>query len=933
MKKALPILLVTAALLAELQAFAAQDGPTLQDACDSIALWMQEETGVRSSFKVRKHRASGSSVDLYLSRGFGDYPWTEAALDKARHLLSDALEDRGRLGELYCNGVNVKDYLVRWTLPEPVRERLSYRLGDKHFERGLDNRYIALWPSHGRYYDSYEGRWKWQRASLHTTVEDLYTQSYVLKYLIPMLENAGAGVYDPRERDTQTDEIIIDNDPSFDRRGLSGKLRRQGRYAESGDWKDCGCGFADLKAAYSDTDNPFRMGSARYAECSEGKPTCSAVWSFTIPERGRYAVYVSYSSGPDNTAGARYKVNHLGGVTEFAVNQTIGGGTWIYLGTFDFDKSGSVTLDNRGNKGSRVSADAVKIGGGTGRIDRGGGVSGVPAYCEGAMYNMQWSGIDASVWNAKDDDYTNDFASRGAWVKSLRDDFHLPVDLSLGFHSNAGTAEADSTYGTLAIYTLKNEGKRTMTNGLDRMSCRRFASIVQDEVVRDIRSGFRPDWTRRELWDRSYSESRTSDVPAMILELLSHQNFEDMTYGLDPAFQFTVSRAVYKGILKYLAELYGRPWTVQPLPVRNFAVLPAGECSARLRWEPTPDASEPEAMPEGYTVYTRIDDGAFDRGTDVMDTTVVLKYKPGHVCSYRIEAWNAGGRSFPSETLCIGSPVEPADSSAVLIVNNFTEVSAPSFFKSDKFAGFDGREDSGIPYIDDISYVGPVYDFCREHEWVSDDESGFGASYSDQACGKLAGNSFDYPAMHAKVLLDMGIPFCSSSAGAFTRDTLPGNVGIIDLICGKQKDCFPSEMKSALREFTSRGHSLLVSGAGIASPFRCDSTGFASGVLGFKWISSHGSPDGKVGGMQINRAPDPLRYRVENPDGLGLRSGSAALASGTVVLRYDTNSIPAAVHFFGNGYRVASYGFPPECLRSDKDFRKVMKGAIRFLRQ
>ena len=47
---------------------------------------------------------------------------------------------------------------------------------------------------------------------LFCTTEDLFTQSFVLPYVIPMLENAGAVVYTPRERDTQKNEIIVDND-------------------------------------------------------------------------------------------------------------------------------------------------------------------------------------------------------------------------------------------------------------------------------------------------------------------------------------------------------------------------------------------------------------------------------------------------------------------------------------------------------------------------------------------------------------------------------------------------------------------------------------------------------------------------------------------------------------------------------------------------
>ena len=76
---------------------------------------------------------------------------------------------------------------------------------------GLEGRHIALWASHGRYFDNKEGQWRWQRPALFGTTEDLFTQTIVVPYLIPMLENAGAVVFTPRERDWQRNEVIVDN--------------------------------------------------------------------------------------------------------------------------------------------------------------------------------------------------------------------------------------------------------------------------------------------------------------------------------------------------------------------------------------------------------------------------------------------------------------------------------------------------------------------------------------------------------------------------------------------------------------------------------------------------------------------------------------------------------------------------------------------------
>ena len=71
----------------------------------------------------------------------------------------------------------------------------------RHPKKGLDGKVIAMWQSHGFYFEPKLNRWEWQRARIFQTVEDLYTQSFVMPYLMPMLENAGAYVMSPRERD------------------------------------------------------------------------------------------------------------------------------------------------------------------------------------------------------------------------------------------------------------------------------------------------------------------------------------------------------------------------------------------------------------------------------------------------------------------------------------------------------------------------------------------------------------------------------------------------------------------------------------------------------------------------------------------------------------------------------------------------------------
>ena len=140
----------------------------------------------------------------------------------------------------------------------------------------------------------------------------------------------------------------------------------------------------------------------------------------------------------------------------------------------------------------------------------------------------------------------------------------------------------------------------------------------------------------------------------MLLELLSHQNFADMRYGLDPRFRFTVSRAIYKGMLQFICSQYHMDYIVQPLPVDNMALKMAGENEIELTWQPVADPLEPTANAEKYIVYTRIGDSDFDNGVLVDKNTYRTALPAGMVCSYKVTAVNKGGESFPSEILSAG---------------------------------------------------------------------------------------------------------------------------------------------------------------------------------------------------------------------------------------------------------------------------------------
>ena len=965
-----------------------------KEPCDSLNTLMMERTSVKGDLKLKAVMKRGDKLDFYFTESLGDYPLHEGDVKWLRTALKSVFPETYRhysLGEIKSRKVDIKELEMshltfngksaksRFKTHHKHVRSIVEKEGGMHFGKGMSGRTIALWQSHGIHFNENNGRWTWQRPCLFQTVEDLFTASFVIPYLTPMLENAGAYVMLPRERDTQVNEVIADNDPSY--------FRGTATYSESGKWSAAGSGFADAKELYKDAESPFVLGTARKAECTEKKNSNTATWTADIPERGRYAVYVSYISLPESTDAAVYTVNHLGGASHFTVNQKIGGGTWVYLGTFEFEKgySGSVVLNSRTahghkfRKGVVVTADAVKFGGGMGNIARTpkdssfiAAASGMPRYTEGAKYWLQWAGAPVEIFHPEDSDsdYKDDFMCRGDWVDWISGGSHMnperpgkgiPVDLAFGFHTDAGVTPNDSLVGTLAIYTYKSEKKTKLPDGESRMTSREYADIVQSQIVHDLQAQFDSTWTRRQIWDRGYRESRTPSCPAMLLELLSHQNFADMKYGLDPSFRFTVSRAVYKGMLKYLSNRYDIPYIVQPLPVMNVGVRPDGEGKAVIRWREREDRLEPTAKAGGFILYTRVDDGAFDEGKVIeceCDANGVYSHvediSKGHIYSYKVVAYNDGGKSFPSETFSIGIPSGVRQQGDVLVVNNFDRVSGPAFFDTPSFAGFDNRSDSGVPYINDMAYIGDMYQFRRDEQWISNDRPGFGASDRHYAGKLVAGNTFDYAAVHGKAIMESGHAFYSCSTAAFCEDqAFMNGAWSTDIICGKQKtttignladscryEVFSEEFKNALRTYTSNGGNVLISGSFIGSDASADKT-FTSDILGYKWITDHAGRTGQVRfhpdsefsakavkAGQFTTSPNPEIYCVESPDGL-----SPTAKDGKVIMRYDDSGISAGIRHNGDGYKTVCLGFPIESLEEADDIRNIISTTLEFFKR
>lgn len=819
------------------------------------------------------------------------------------------------------------------------------------FNSGLQNHHLAICASHGRYYSHSENAWRWQRPYLFSTTEDLLTQTFVVPFLIPMLENAGAIVYSPRERSWQRSEIIVDNDAPA----------ANGTYMEKqskNPWQQTQCpGWGCTKSVIYDNENPFEMGTARIAKSISNKSKASQIkWTPNIKTAGNYPVYISYAQATDAIDDANYSVHHAGIVTNFKVNQRMGSGTWVYLGTFYFEKGESdrncVVLSNFSTKNGVVTADAVRFGGGMGNISRGENaetgepqLSRLPRYLEGARYSAQWYGMPNNVYSSYSgtDDYKDDINARSYAVNYLAggsvflpnaEGKKVPFELSLAVHSDAGY-KSHGIVGTMGIATTNGlAGETQYQSGVSRKASFDFASMLTDGIATELSKIYRIQWARREVHDKNYSESNRPAIPSAILEMLSHQNFHDMVYAHDPWFKFNLARSAYKAILRFISFEHGKKFTVSPLAPDNFRIEFTGTNEVTLKWNAVKDSLEPSADPIGFIVYTRMGNGDFDNGEFVKKNHFTQKLTPGIVYSFRVTAVNKGGESFPSEILAACRANTP--SRPLLVVNCFDRLSGPAVVENNDSVGFDINKDIGVPYVQTPEYSGEqkYFDINRGGD---DSETGLGKSGYELANTMIAGNTFDYVFEHG-IALSSRYSFVSCSRKSVENGSVNlAKYPMVDLIFGLQKSShydfrnfktFNSALRSKVNAYLSNGGALLSSGAYLGCDMKSTAERtFLSQQLHCTYSGELRNKTNISGAEEVFSVEQDLgkeTYAVQSMDCLRPLNGAQ------VAFKYSEGA-SAGVLYQGTQYRCATLGFPLESIKDKATQKRVILKLAKFL--
>ena len=528
---------------------------------------------------------------------------------------------------------------------------------------------VYLSPGHGWTYTSSTG-WATQRGNTHGIVEDLSNVDMVGQFLVPYLLNAGALVVPVREIDATVQMVILDNSDGA-------KNPARGKYYESGaafsDSTLKGWGHPTLPITGS--VNPFTAGGNRLVKTSTTE-TARATFVPNVPAAGYYNLYLSHSMYSGRPSDARVTVVHPGGKTVYLVNQRRHGGTWVLLGRFYFEKGqdearGAVVFSNQSkDAGSFLSVDAVRLGGGSGLMNRGGGTSKFARADECSRYHAQFAGAPSTVYDpSTGDDRTDDVSTRSRFA----DWAHSPGEpaVYISHHTNAYKGSARGIvsfiYGKNPVDGAYKPTATTLALGSDKL-----AFAVHEMMVADIRKAWDPVWQDRKVKSAYFGELNTAnqdEMAAMLIETAFHDNVTDAAALKEAAFRRIVGRAITKGIVKYFAQKNGVSPLYLPEPPRAVVARNTGAGKVVVSWSAPQFGGALGHAASSYRVYRGTHGLAFDNGTDTKGKTslTLSGLPPGKVLYVRVTAVNKGGESLPCPTLAVGVAPSATQAPALLV--------------------------------------------------------------------------------------------------------------------------------------------------------------------------------------------------------------------------------------------------------------------------
>jgi hypothetical protein len=395
------------------------------------------------------------------------------------------------------------------------------------------------------------------------------------------------------------------------------------------------------------------------------------------------------------------------------------------------------------------------------------------------------------------------------------------------------------------------------------------------------------NWQDRGVNQACFSEvnpSYNDEMPAALVELAFHDNYDDTLYLKHPRFRDDSSRAMYRGIVRYFAERDGIAATFLPEPPEEVALIHGDDGLLHLTWSAGPSGAPLGDPASSYLVALSRDGRAWDTGTPIGGTEAVILAAPGSTVFARVIATNAGGVSFPSVT--VGARQSPDGAAPVLVINAFD------------------RLDRGLLEFVNVPNVGDIDRFDLHR---TNDESliaTHGRAISE------AGWYFDSASDEAAALLDLS-----------TYDAVVWGAAEESFV----DQSFSPDQQDWIRTYWEAGGALWVSGSEILWDLDAigdnDDLAFASEVLG-STMAADASASMRVDGEDILAGVGPMDFDIADGAPYPVEWPDVLDTDRTVIARYGGTEVAASL-----GESVAMFGFPFECIGAS-DTRTAVAGAV-----
>jgi N-acetylmuramoyl-L-alanine amidase len=744
--------------------------------------------------------------------------------------------------------------------------RVSPTTGSPTPVGALAGKTVWLSPGHG-WHNTGSG-YTTQRGTSNELVEDFITSESIDYYLMNYLYNAGANVWSVRERDVNTNEAIVDNDVV-----TSG-------YTETGSWT------TGSIAGYGGT---YRVASTSATE------TATAIFTPNVTSSGLYWVTVRCVAGTNRASDVSFTIIHSGDTSKVKVNQKIHGDTWVHVGQFYFTAGGinKIILSNQSTEaGQVIIADAVRLGGGIGAeadcVNTTMGASGRARFEESARQFARFQGFPSCIEDVTVRPKFSEYELSKGTATEINNAVYV------GWHTNAGGGTGTESYS----YDGLGSGRPNITAGSVDLK-----AFIHNQIVADIRAGWRSTWADRGLKVANFGELRElNTIPGVLIELAFHDLAADAADLKNPEFRRLAARAFYKGIVKFFNNRDGVPLVYLPEQPTGVYAKNTGSNTIQLSWVAPVTGGIFGSAATGYKVYVSTNGKSFKDGVAVTGTTFTFTGVAQKTYYFKVTATNAGGESFSSSVIAARTPAAGNTAIPYLIVDAFDRLDASAMIPRTESAVLGSVKRM---FLDRMNR----YDYMIEH------------AEALATCGNLAFDGCQNEAVSAGGVLLANYP---------AVDWFTGEESTVDF-------SIDATERTLLKAYLNAGGNLLITGSeigwdiGRAASANVD-LDFYNNYLKATFVGDNAGTYNFAGTTTLFNTQTGTfdnatngYYNVDFPDRVGVNAGS------NIALNYVGGTADGAGVGFKGTYNLLYFGFPFEAITSASVRSNLMCNSVAYL--